>query len=199
VSKSFKRKPKLRRLKKTYLIVCEGACEEIYFKGLKRLEQLKNINVEIINPTISTPYEIFRYAGKELREREYDKVFCLIDGDVLGNKEEIDKKAGRKGVTAIVSRPCFELWYLLHYKYTDREFHNCGELISKELSKFIPGYEKSKRYHSKKSFYATLKTSLETAILNAGKLENVNIKNNKQTGTSTDIYKLVKQILQGNH
>jgi hypothetical protein len=196
VSKGFKRKPKVRRLKKTYLIVCEGACEEIYFKGLKRWEQLKNINVEIINPNISTPYEIFRYAGKKLREREYDTVFCVIDGDVLGNKNETDKKASRKGVTAIVSRPSFELWYLLHYKYTGKEFHHCWELISKELLKFIPNYEKSKRYHSKKSFYAILKTSLETAILNAGKLESENIKNNKPTGTSTDIYKLVKQILQ---
>jgi len=153
--------------------------------------------VEVINPNISTPYEIFRYAGKELRKREYDVVFCVIDGDVLGSKKEIDKKAGQKGVTAIVSRPCFELWFLLHYKYTNREFHDCGELISKELLKFIPDYEKSKRYHSKKSFYAILKTSLETAILNAGRLENENKNNNKPTGTSTDIYKLINQILQG--
>jgi hypothetical protein len=196
VSKSFKRKLKVRRLKKTYLVVCEGACEELYFKGLKRCEQLKNINVEVINPSISTPYEIFRYAGEELMKREYDAVFCVIDGDVLGNKEDTGKKARRKGVTAIVSRPCFELWFLLHYKYTSREFHNCGELISKELLKFIPDYEKSKRYHAKKYFYIILKASLETAMLNAGKLENENMKNNKPTGTSTDIYKLVKQILQ---
>jgi hypothetical protein len=196
VSKVFKRKPKVRRLKKTYLIVCEGACEELYFKGLKRCEQLKNINVEVINPSISTPYEIFHYAGEELMKREYDAVFCVIGGDVLGNKEDTGKKARRKGVTAIVSRPCFELWFLLHYKYTGREFHNCGELISKELLKFIPDYEKSKRYHAKKSFYIILKASLETAMLNAGRLENENMKNNKPTGTSTDIYKLVKQILQ---
>lgn len=196
MNKSIKRKLKVRRLKRTYLIFCEGSCEEIYFKGLKRWEQLKNINVEVINPSISTPYEIFRYAGKELRKREYDAVFCVIDGDVLGSKKEIDKKVGQKRVTAIASRPCFELWFLLHYKYTNREFHNCGELISKELLKFIPDYEKSKRYHSKKSFYAILKTSLERAILNAVRLENENKNNNKPTGTSTDIYKLINQILQ---
>ncbi|MCP5053906.1 MAG: RloB domain-containing protein [bacterium] len=196
MSKGFKRKPKARPLKKTYLIVCEGACEEIYFKGMKRSEQLKNISVNIINPSISSPFEIFRHAQKELKEKEYDAVFCVIDGDVITGSGEVGKKFSSGKITTIISRPCFELWFLLHHKYTDREFHNCGELISKELLKHIPDYEKSKNYHSKKSFYVLLKPLLGTAGLNARKLESANYKNKKPNGSSTDVYKLLEELLE---
>lgn len=197
MSKRLRRRQNVRPLKPTYLIVCEGTSEEMYFKGLKRHEKLKNINIKVLNPSRSTPNEIFSYARKELKVREYDAVFCVIDGDVIKGGDAGKSFAG-KGIAAVISGPCFELWFLLHFKYTNREFHNCGELISTELLKYIPDYEKSKDYQSKKSFYAFLRESMETAVSNARKLDAENTKNGKVRGrgTSTGIYKLLVKILR---
>jgi len=64
VNRRFKRKQKPRQLKQTYLIVCEGFSEEKYFKDMKRLESLKNISVKVVNPSVTTPNEIFIMHGK---------------------------------------------------------------------------------------------------------------------------------------
>jgi hypothetical protein len=162
---------------------------------MKKFENLKNINIKIVNPDISSPYQVFNHTKKEFKEKEYDAAFCVIDGDVLKDDGSFGEKFRGKGVETILSRPCFELWFLLHYKYTNREFHNCGELISKELKRHIPDYEKSKVYHLKRSFYETLKSTLGKAIGNAKRLELENEKNNKPYGTSTGIYKLIERIL----
>lgn len=36
---------------------------------------------------------------------------------------------------------CFELWFLLHFQYTTKEFNN-GSII-KELTKNVPNYKKN--------------------------------------------------------
>ncbi|MCP4157077.1 MAG: RloB domain-containing protein, partial [bacterium] len=165
MSRGLQRKPKARKLNRTYLIVCEGTTEEIYFKDFKRVENLRHVSIKILNPHTSTPAEIIKHIGKELKRKEYDAAFCVIDGDVL----PIGSKPGGKGIDVIISRPCFEIWLLLHFKYTNREFHTCDELISKELKIYIPDYEKSKTYQSKKSFYRLFRDSLSTGSNNARK------------------------------
>ncbi len=193
MSKDFKRKRASRYTKKTYLIICEGSCEEIYFKHLKHIERWTHVNIEVMNPRISTPVSIYKYARDMRRFRQYDTVFCIIDGDVL----EGNGPSPGKGIHPVISIPCFELWLLLHFKYTSKDFYHCGELIERELKQYIPDYEKSTKYHNKKKFYELLRTNLDKAIRNAKKLEEENNKVLKIKGSSTQIYKLIEEILSG--
>ena len=153
MSKDFKRRKKYRPIKSTFLVVCEGSCEKIYFENLKRKERLSNIKIDIYNPKRSTPSEICKYAKKKQEERDYDMAFCIVDGDAL---KQGDLKQGPK-IEFIISTPCFEIWFLLHYKFTAKEFNNCAGLITHELKKYIPDYQKSQNYQKKKNFYEMLK------------------------------------------
>ena len=191
---NFKRRGRERRQKTTYLIVCEGHCEKYYFESVKRSERLTNISVEILNPRVSSPKSLCSYAKKEIKRKEYDRVFCVFDCDVLGGKN-LPHECISKTIQPIVSRPCFELWLLLHFKYTNKKFCNCKELVSGELRKHIPDYDKTQNYHKKKKFYIGLKDKLEIALSNAEKLEQANSNNQIECGTLTHIHKIVKEII----
>jgi len=192
VSKDFKRRKRYRQTKKTFLLICEGSCEEIYFKYMKRNKRLTNINIEILNPKISIPSGLYKYTKRKQKERQYDKVFWVLDGDVL---KQYDKNPESR-IKSIISNPCFEVWFVLHYKYTSKEFYSCDNLINLELKRYIPDYEKSQIYHSKKNFYEILKKNLNDAIYNAKKLDKENKKSGKPKGTSTGIYKIIEEIFQ---
>jgi hypothetical protein len=56
--------------------------------------------------------------------------------------------------------------------------------------------EKSQTFHSKKNFYEILKKNLYNAIINAKKLDEENKKSGKPKGTSTEVYKIIEEILQ---
>jgi len=197
VKSKFKRKNRIREQRTTYLIVCEGYCEKIYFENLRCSERITNINVEIVNPRVSSPKSLCSYANNELKRKEYDRVFCVFDCDVLGEKH-LPRECTSKTLQPIISRPCFELWFLLHFKYTNKKFCNCKELVNGELKKYIPDYDKTQNYHKKKNFYVLLKDKLEPACRNAEKLEQANSNNQIECGTLTNIHKIIKDIIGSN-
>ena len=47
-----------------------------------------------------------------------------------------------ESISFIVSNPTFEIWFLLHFKYTTKAYLNGNAVIS-ELKKYIPDYKKS--------------------------------------------------------
>ncbi|MEQ8752859.1 MAG: RloB family protein [Coleofasciculus sp. G1-WW12-02] len=103
---------------------------------------------------------------------KYDEVFCLFDGDRPEYKQAI-MDAHRYSVykiKPILSIPCFEFWFLLHYRYTSSPFENYKQVIAqlnKEFNKVgIEDYDKSKS-----GYYGLLKPQLDQAIANAKKLE----------------------------
>jgi hypothetical protein len=191
VSRDFRRRKRERPVKTTFLIVCEGSCEEIYFKNLKKIERLPNLKIDIHNPKKSTPVKIIDYAKKKQKEYKYDIAFCLIDGDVL---RPGDIKPSTK-IEPVISYPCFEVWLLLHFEYTSTDFYDCKNLIDLKLKKYIADYEKSQAYHRRKNFYGMLKDNIKNAINNAKRLDEENKKNCKPSGTSSGIYKIIEKIL----
>lgn len=54
--------------------------------------------------------------------------------------KSLKKDLGRH-ISFIVSNPCFEVWFLLHYRNSTRSFMDSGKAIE-ELKKYIPDYEK---------------------------------------------------------
>ena len=91
----------------------------------------------------------------------------VLDLDCDDRKGKLIEKleAGTKVAHFIVSNPCFEVWYLLHYRYTTHAFSNSTEVI-KELRNYIASYEKNR------DISKLLSDRIETAYQNALKLEN---------------------------
>ena len=72
-------------------------------------------------------------------------MYCVFDTDTDPIKQrEIDeaiRQAGHSNVEIVLSNPCFEVWFILHFGYTSKQFQSNEEVL-RELRKNIPDYEK---------------------------------------------------------
>ena len=167
--------------KQSFAVVVDGETEYWYLEMLKRNEP--NIPFKI-RPQILQKKNIDQQYKlvTELSEEEYDKVFWIVDLDVL-LKEEREKKSNpsslrkfleywgklskQKKIVVIVNNPCLEYWFLLHFQKTNKVFTACTN-AEKEVSQHLKGYEKTEKFFKKDNdIYKQLKPRLQTAINNA--------------------------------
>lgn len=158
------------------LIVCEGSkSEPSYLRALRTAYRLSNANIEITPADGTDPMSVVRYA--EARMEPYDRVYCVFDRDGHANYDEAlrhvkDSKAGRAGkLAAITSWPCFEVWLLLHFRFSTAAFVAMGRRSScdravNELKEHLPKYAKGYA-----SVYADTSHHLATAIAHGKRLE----------------------------
>jgi len=190
-----RRKRNFRRAHKTIAILGEGLTEYLYFTGLKKFEGL-NIKIKPDKPKHSSSLLDIEKKIEELFDG-FDEIFVVIDLDrIITNEKEFQKYSqvkrkyqNKPEIHFIESLPYFELWYLLHYKFTTRHFANCDEPI-KELKKHIDDYTKTKDY------YSFLKEYQLKAIKNSKKLEKTKSQNPSKFHPKTDIYQIIESILK---
>lgn len=127
--------------------------------------------------------------------------YCVFDRDThptfdaaLKLIEKHNKHASPK-IKAIISNPCFEIWFLLHYKYSTRSYmSNIGgkkawEYIIEEIpSNFFRSYAKGSY-----NIYDELKGNTPIAIKNAEKLAEYQ-QNNQNSNPYTDVFRLVTEF-----
>jgi len=168
--------------KQSFAVVVDGKTEKWYLEMLKYNEPdiLFDITPRIPkNKDIDEQYELVT----KLSEEEYDKVFWIVDLDVL-LKEEREKNnstsslqkflnyyknlSKQKKIVVIVNNPCLEYWFLLHFQMTDKVFTACTN-AEKEVSQKLKGYEKTEKFFKKSNndIYKQLKPYLQTAVSNA--------------------------------
>jgi hypothetical protein len=84
------------------------------------------------------------WKKNELSEKDGDKAYIVLDIDCKPEKiqlvKELQKKS--KNIRFIVSNPCIEVWFILHFIYTTHQYKDSKE-PKKELTKYIPGYDES--------------------------------------------------------
>jgi hypothetical protein len=123
------------------------------------------------------------------QSKHYDKVFWIVDFDVIISESKLAKKGtetpvqelkkyitelkrNNDNVIVIINNPCLEFWFLLHFEATGKYFNNC-ESAAKQLKKHLSNYEKTSKFYTKQDndIYSILKPKLNTAIVNAKKLK----------------------------
>lgn len=153
-----------RRQREQYItinIYVEGRkTEQIYFNNYTRQinsSQKYRLNVKYYCSDLKKTID---YIDDEIRDSDKNDVFYFVfDTDRTSESEligiytnmqsknikcellnnEIDK------INLIYSTPCFEYWFLLHYKKCTDSFGDCSGVISK-LNNYIVGYDKAKDY-----------------------------------------------------
>ena len=181
------RRGKNKLTKQAFAVVVDGQTEYWYLQMLKQNEPniLFDITPKILQKkNIDQQYELIT----TLSEEEYDKVFWVIDLDVL-LKEEREKKSNpsslrkfleyykslskNQKVVVIVNNPCLEYWFLLHFRKTTKVFTACTD-AEKEVSQYLKGYEKTEKFFKKSNndIYTQLKPYLKIAVSNATALGN---------------------------
>lgn len=134
----------------------------------------------------------------------YDFVVCLIDMDRINEivaekqrfhkiKSEFTTKKYANRVLFLETNPCTEFWFLLHFLPSPviRHYHSQQELI-RELQKYMPGYEKTKRYFIKANLQKYLEEhgNLDTAMKNAATLSKISVENHDDAMAYSHIHKL---------
>lgn len=169
-----------------FAFVVDGQCEYWYIQMLKRNE--RSISVDL-KPEIPQKKKLIDQFKKVIElSNDYDKVFWIIDFDVINSETRLAKKGTKKAIqefkeycdeinksyeniTVIINNPCLEYWILLHFEATSRFYETCDE-VSKQLKKHLPEYNKSQSYYTKQDndIYLRLKPFLSKAISNAERL-----------------------------
>lgn len=138
-------------VKHSILVVCEGEnTEPAYFRALKSVLKLTTVDVEVIGDTAHTDpaglqkdaEELVAARNKRARassvERPYDEVWLVYDTEWVGKHlklKESTLNARRKQNWHVgISRPSFEVWYLLHKKPCPPPCYDCDGVV-KELKK----------------------------------------------------------------
>lgn len=200
-----------RAQNKRYLIVCEGTkTEPHYFRELLDDLRVRPQVVRIapndgVSPDRVVAHALALYVDDATSGDAYDTVFCVFDRDRhttfdAAVQRTKDLSAAAKPLIAITSTPCFEVWLLLHFGYTDQPFHpagkkSVGEQVVAAL-KTKPGFEKYGK--GQKGIYAQLQGKLHEALDNADQLR----RHCAVTGSinpSTDVDKLVLMLPKLGH
>lgn len=130
----------------------------------------------------------------ELSVSNGDKAYIVLDMDCSLQKIKLVKKLqeASKNIQFIVSNPCIEVWFIMHFIYTTHQFKD-GREPKKELGKYISGYEEN-MYISE-----IIRPRLEMAVKNVEKLmvhyESIGIKwGDAACNPMTDVVDILKEL-----
>lgn len=182
------------KIKPRYAVVVDGETEFWYIQMLKRNERFVLVDLKPEIPQLKKLAE--QYDMVVGLSKDYDKVYWIIDFDVI-NKETQEAKKGKETalqefrkyydnvannydniVIVIINNPCFEYWLLLHFESTSKFYASYKDLV-KHLKKYLPDYVKSQAYYTKQNsdIYLRLFKHLPTAVSNAKKLKEFDFEN----------------------
>ena len=168
-----------RVVSKSIAIIGEGETEWFYFDSL-RVACRFPFKVAPDFPQHSDIRHILKLVESYI-DKQYDYIVCLFDMDRLyqypsemqlyqsaKKKYSAKKYSGR--VVFVETTPCTEFWFLLHFlpNVVCKHYENYEQLLP-ELQKYMPGYEKTKRYFVRTNLYKYLTENgdLERAVKNS--------------------------------
>ena len=197
---SSKKRNKQSRKEKPMIITAEGRneTEARYFNNFRTADCPYIIKFHkagnLTDPTKLAESIRKKWDAEDADVRTGDMAFVVVDLDNNEDKgKEIQQLEARNRVEKfIISNPCFEVWYLLHYGFSTKSYINADAVI-RELKKHYSEYEKTS------DMYPLLKDKMDDAIANAEKLEKYHEVERHSPDVKcnpyTDIHKLVKIIL----
>lgn len=182
------------------LIVCEGReTEPNYIEGLCGEYRINLANVTIVRGDDGTDVLSLVKRAKMLfeRDRDFDRVFVVFDDDgrSLEKAQELAAKrlkthSGKSiSIELIASKPCFELWLLLHFEYTTRPFANAAE-VTAALRSHLTNYDKADRM-----LFLQVASGIDRAVASADRLQ----REAAQCGgmyPKTSMHSLVRSLLE---
>lgn len=159
-----------RTTKRIILIGTEGAnkTERLYFQNFNRTQ--KTFSIQFATGNATNPVGIVADTKKCRDKMDFqcgDRAYAVFDADLWGTQanqiQQAKNDAKKENIEVILSNPCFEVWFVLHFDASTAPYNSSADVITK-LKKYIPDYEKSK------DIFGDLQCSRQTALFNAGNL-----------------------------
>lgn len=197
-----KKRGKVNRSRtKLILMGTEGnnKTEKLYFTELFRNN--KSYRVRFTNSTDTDPIRIVEATARQIVKddidlKDGDLAFCAIDTDMNPEKQDqIDvaiELAKRQQIEVILSNPCFEIWFLQHFRYSTKAYTASADVI-KELRTYIPNYKKNA------GIYVDIRKWQVDAVKRAKRLEKYHTELGRRRrdmacNPSTEVYKVLEVI-----
>lgn len=195
-----------RVVSKSIAIIGEGETEWFYFDSL-RVACRFPFKVAPDFPQHSDIHHVLKLVESYI-EKQYDYVVCLFDMDRLyqfPSEMRLYQRAKKKysapkyaeRVIFIETNPCTEFWFLLHFlpNVVCRRYDSYEQLLP-ELQKYMPEYEKTKRYFKRTNLYKFLTENgdLERAIQNSEKLCLLSEKTPEDLIAYSEVYKVIELL-----
>ena len=198
-----KRGMAVRNRRSVVFIAAEGRnrTERNYFHGLAA--DHKGIALKFAPGTDTDPEKLARGLARFMDEsgfsyKEGDAAYCLVDHDCNFKKDEQIQKAlaiaRKKGFDLIVSNPCFEVWFICHFRMPGN-YSSSSECI-RDLEKYIAHYAKGDE-----DLYARTRGNILKALEMAEQLEDLcrrrgHTLHRHDFSPSTEVYRIVKEMLK---
>jgi len=208
---SFRRRDASYSPRAVLLIVCEGAAtEQHYFDAWRTSARLSTVTIEVYGGAgqagevvaaaiqkrdrRKTAYDRALRRGQDA-DPPFDQVWCVFDRE--GQYEvaafwSAIERADREQIKLALSNPCFEYWYLLHFRDTDAPFHN-GEELKQALRRYIEGYAEESDPSAR--LLPLTATALERARRRYER--HADREGDRFPNPSTTVYALVEQFMPG--
>lgn len=202
---------RMKSVKKSIALIGEGETEWFYIEEL-RLAMRYPFKLAPDFPQHSDISHI-KNLIEQCVSSGFDYIVCLIDMDRLQNNQseksknnqlckEYSKKKYNGRVLILETNPSTEFWFLLHFlpNVSMKVFGSQDEVID-ELKKYLPGYEKTKRYFVKSGFFRSLikDGGLRRAIENSERLYNSidwDIHDNIACSQIHELFKLLNNLIK---
>jgi hypothetical protein len=177
-----------RRLRERFLIVCEGErTEPLYFENFRVSKSVRVIGTGF--NTVSLIQRAIEIRNES--EDKFDQVWCVFDKDSFSdeNFNRAINLAAANAIKVAYSNEAFELWYLLHFRYSDSALSR--NLYAEMLSKFL-GFSYKKQFPG---MHEVLDSRQADAIRNATQLlTSYNPHNPAKNNPCTTVHILVQTL-----
>ena len=147
-----RRKSRGKKINPTFWVFCEGETEESYINFLKSLYRISSIQIhsKVKGNAITSKYISAYKQDKPTHEKDIN--YLVYDLDVVGMQAKLEQI---KDCILLVSNPCVELWFLLHYKNQKSAVDSkyCYNQLNKRNKKYAKGFIDEKLYEKLKDKY----------------------------------------------
>lgn len=167
-------------------VVVDGETEAWYLTMLNRNEPSSKFQIKPEIPQRKSLSE--QYEKVDRLSKDYDQVIWIVDMDVI-LKETREARRGHprpleeflkymshlnfiSNVTVIINHPCIEIWFLLHFEFTQASFNDCVSAESR-LKKYLKDYSKTQKYFTKEGddIYLKVRKMQPDAIRNSKRMD----------------------------
>lgn len=187
-----------RSTKRFILIGTEGKnkTEIGYFNKFNRIQKNFCVRFSSGNSTDSMGIvEDIKRTRAKLKFHAGDLAFAVFDADLWGTRgkqiQQAINYAEKQEIKVILSNPCFEVWFVLHFEDGRAPYDSSDKVIDK-LKQYVPDYEKSR------DMFEVLHGNMEKAISRAEQLRRYHEDNNtvklSEQNPMTDVDRLVKLL-----
>lgn len=194
-SSNLSRRQGVRKIKQSFLIVCEGEkTEPNYFKAFRMTAATVKAVGQAMNTMTLVSKAISIRDADQKRKKVYDQCWVVFDKDDFPAKDfnQAILLAEKNGFRVAYSNQAFEFWFLLHYNLYTGAIHRKQY---KDMLTRLTGMPYNKSEGHGAVMYNLLLSRQQQAIYNAeAVLSEISHGNPAEEESSTTVHELVQEL-----